>query len=200
MTQAARKLSFEEYLNLESSEGLPEARSEFINGELTELPPESEPNDWIARYLFLLLANAGAVSARLIAIHTCELQVPVLQPTDPRNRYPDLVILREEHLQLTQRRLTIKLDMPPPQLVAEVVSPGQTNRDRDYKDKLAQYQQRGIPEYWLIDPEQEAIVVLEMQSGHYVKVGTFTGQDPIHSPALQTLTLTASQIFAGGQS
>lgn len=58
MTQAARKLSFEEYLNLESSEGLPEARSEFINGELTELPPEPEPNDWIARYLFLLLANA----------------------------------------------------------------------------------------------------------------------------------------------
>ena len=33
--------------------------------------------------------------------------------------------------------------MPPPQLVAEVVSPGQNNRNRDYKDKLAQYQRQG---------------------------------------------------------
>ncbi|BAU16003.1 hypothetical protein LEP3755_65700 (plasmid) [Leptolyngbya sp. NIES-3755] len=199
MTQAARKLSFEEYLNLESFEGLPEGRSEFINGALTELPPESEPNDWIARYLFLLLANTGIVSARLIAIHTCELQVPVLQSTDPRNRYPDLVILREEHLQLTQRRLTIKLDMPPPQLVAEVVSPGQTNRDRDYKDKLAQYQQRGIPEYWLIDPEQKAVIVLELRSGQYVETGTFEGKNLIRSSVLKNLPLSAEQILAGGR-
>lgn len=198
MTQAARTLTFEEYLNLEDFEGLPEGRSQFFDGALIELPPESEPNDWIARYLFLLLANAGIISARLIAIHTCELQVPILQPTDPRNRYPDLVILEEAHLQLTQRRLTIKLDMPPPRLVAEVVSPGQTNRNRDYKDKLAQYQQRGIPEYWLIDPVQKAIVVLELQSGEYVNVGTFAGKDQIYSPTLGSLSLNAEQIFAGG--
>ncbi len=137
MTQAARKMTFEEYLNLDDFDDLPEERCEFVDGELVALPPESEPNDWIARYLFLLLANAGIVSARLIAIHTCEFLVPVLQPTAPRNRYPDLVILREEHLQLTQRRLTIKLDMPPPQLVAEVVSPTQSNHDRDYSRQVS---------------------------------------------------------------
>lgn len=196
MKQAARKMTFEEYLNLEDFDDLPEERCEFVDGELVALPPESEPNDWIARYLFLLLANAGIVSARLIAIHTCELQVPVLQPTAPRNRYPDLVILREEHLQLTQRRLTIKLDMPPPQLVAEVVSPGQSNYDRDYRDKLAQYQRRGIPEYWLIDPEQQAIMVLKLTEGKYIEVATFRGDVQIDSPTLKDLKLTANQVFA----
>jgi hypothetical protein len=39
-------------------------------------------------------------------------------------RNPDLVILAAVHLVLTEKRLTITLDMPPPQLVVEVLSLG----------------------------------------------------------------------------
>lgn len=58
------------------------------------------------------------------------------------------------------RRLTIKLDMPPPQLVVEVVSPGKANRERDLIRKRARYAARGIPEYWLIDSQDQTITVL----------------------------------------
>jgi hypothetical protein len=51
----------------------------------------------------------------------CDVQVPVLQTGDAANRIPDLVVLREEHLALTQKRLTVTLDMPPPVMVMEVV-------------------------------------------------------------------------------
>ena len=193
MTQAARKLTFEEYLALDD---LPGRRCEFVEGELVELPPESELNDFIARYLLFAIASSGVVPLRLIAIHTCEVEVPTLRPGDPRTRYPDVVILREEHLSLTQRRLTIKIDMPPPQLVAEVVSPGDSNRERDYKRKREQYQERGIPEYWLIDPEQQAVVVLELRAGKYAEVGTFRRNYQIVSPQFSSLLLTAEQIFA----
>jgi Uma2 family endonuclease len=49
--------------------------------------------------------------------------------------------------------LFITREMPPPRLVVEVVSPGKKDRDRDYIAKRQQYAERGIPEYWLIDPE-----------------------------------------------
>lgn len=113
MTQAKVKLaSFEEYLAYSDETPL-EGRFELVRGELVELPPESEPNNWLANYLQFLLVAANVAPLRLIKIHALELQVPVLQPNDAANRYPDLVVLRPEHLELTQRRLTITRNMPP---------------------------------------------------------------------------------------
>jgi Uma2 family endonuclease len=193
MTQAKpRFATFEEYLSY--SEDL-EGRFQLIDGELIELPPESEPNNWIARCLLITLASSGVISPRLIVIHTLELQVPILQPKDPANRFPDLVILREEHLELTQRRLTVTLEMPPPRLIAEVVSPGRTNRDRDYINKRAQYAAIGVPEYWLIDPSSQSVMVLALQGDDYSEVGTFRGGDSIVSPTIPELRLTAKQVF-----
>ncbi|ASC74171.1 hypothetical protein XM38_051460 [Halomicronema hongdechloris C2206] len=191
----AQRLTFEQYLNRDDDT---DKRYQLIDGRLIELPPESEPNTSLANYLFLQLVNAG-LSFRLIQPHACELQVAVLQSGDPANRYPDLVVLRPEHLELTQRRLTITFDMLPPSLVVEVVSLGERNRQRDYDRKRSQYAARGIPEYWLIDPIDKVITVLQLESGSYQEVGRFSGQAQIQSPALQRLdsswSVTAAQIF-----
>jgi len=194
MTQAL-KMSFEEYLSLEAG-SLPEGRFEYVEGERRELPPESEPNDFIANYLMFVLASSGVIPLRLIRPHSCEIEVPVLQADDPRTRIPDLVILRPEHLTLTQKRLTITRQMPPPVLIAEVVSPGDANRKRDYERKREQYQELGVLEYWLIDPALQSITVLELQAGLYAKVGSFRGSDRIISPAFPELMLTAEQILS----
>jgi Uma2 family endonuclease len=79
---------------------------------------------------------------------------------EPRNRYPDLTIIREEHIQQLATRNTIRLSMSPPLLVVEVVSPGELQRDRDYIAKRIQYQDCEIPEYWIVDPQTETILVL----------------------------------------
>lgn len=194
MTQArSRFSSFEEYLSY--SDGT-EGRYLLIDGELVELPPESEPNDFIARSLLFLLASDGIVPLQLICIHTLELQVTVLEPKDPANRYPDLVVIRPEHIALAQRRLTITIDMPPPQLVAEVISPGKTNRERDTVRQRAQYANRGIPEYWLIDPKAKTVTVLVLQGDRYQVSGVFQGDMAIVSPTFGTLAIGASQIFS----
>jgi Uma2 family endonuclease len=52
--------------------------------------------------------------------------------------------------------------MPPPRLVVEVVSPGKTNIDRDYRYKRSQYQARGIAEYWIVDPITQRVTVLTL--------------------------------------
>lgn len=90
MTQAKPQFaSFEEYLT-DSNEL--SGRYELIDGELIELPPESPENDFFALNLRDLLIEI--VHRQLVRVHTCEVQVPVLEPKDPANRYPDLVILR----------------------------------------------------------------------------------------------------------
>jgi Uma2 family endonuclease len=197
MTQAKVKFpTFESYLSWSNDPGnFMQGRFELIDGELFEVPPEAEPNNWIARCLMFSLAMSGEISPRLVVTHSLELQVPVLRAKDSANRYPDLVVLQPEHLLLTQKRLTITLEMLPPQMVVEVMSPGKQNRERDLIFKRDQYAARGIPEYWLINPEHQSVTVLKLQDDAYVEVGSFQGLDTLISPAFPTLRLTAKQIF-----
>lgn len=196
MTQAKPRFrNFEDYLDYDDGS---DRRYELVDGEIVELPPESPENDFLALNLRDLLITL--VRRQLIRVHTCEIEVPVLKPREPANRYPDLVILRAEHLDLMGRRLTIKLDMPSPMLIVEVVSPGTEsteNYQRDYTGKRDQYAARGIPEYWLIDPPRQTVLVLTLKGVSYQEK-SFTGQAPIVSSAFPDLKLTAEQILNAG--
>jgi Uma2 family endonuclease len=165
---------------------------ELFNGELIEVPPESGRNTTIAGFLFLYFS--GLIDFRRVRGHGLELEVR----GEPRNRYPDLTIIREEHVQQLERRNTIRLSMAPPLLVIEVVSPGDIQRDRDYIAKRQQYEDLGIPEYWIVDPQTRTVTVLELRSEEYGEVGVFTNSDQILSPTFPELDLTVDRVFAAG--
>lgn len=189
MTTTRRKLTFEEYLEYDDGT---DNRYELVDGELIEVPPESEPNNWIAMslcYQFIVFINP-----RLVRLN-CEIQVPALQPKDAQNRFPDLAVLREEHLALTQNRFTITIDMPPPQLIVEVVSPGRVNRERDYDRKRDQYQAIGVSEYWIVDPQNKVVMVLYLESAGYVEQ-IFRENERILSRIFPDLVVTPEEIFA----
>jgi Uma2 family endonuclease len=187
-----RFATFEDYLAHSDDMEL-EGCYELIDGELVEVPPESDLNNWVAINLRDELIKV--ISRKLIRIGKCEIQVPIVRPQDSANRYPDLVVLRKEHLPLIRRRSTITLNMLPPHLVVEVVSPGQENRDRDYIHKRDQYAARGIPEYWIIDPELQTVLVLFLEGSFYNEVDTFRGNTLMNSPSFPELKLTPEQIL-----
>jgi Uma2 family endonuclease len=190
MTQAKpRFYSFEDYLAYDDGT---EKLYELFNGELIEVPPESGKNTTIA--VFLLLQFAALVGHLRVRPHGLELEVR----GEPRNRYPDLTIIQAEHIQQLEQRNTLRLTMAPPLLVVEIVSPGDLQRDRDYIAKRMQYQDRSIPEYWIVDPQQETVLVLTLINSTYTEVNTFTGKTAIRSPLFPTLTLAAAQILAAG--
>ncbi len=190
MVKTTSKLTFEEYLEYDDGT---DNRYELFDGELVELPPESEPNNW--RVMWLRDELVQLVYRRLIKMHNCELQVP----GNPQNRYPDLVVIREEHLIQTEKRLTITLDMLPPQFVAEVVSPYKNQRDenyqRDYVEKVKQYQERAIPEYWIIDPQEQLVTVLVLNNGSYEKQ-EFRDNQQIVSQTFGHFKFTALQVIS----
>ena len=190
MTQAKPRFSnFEEYLSYDDGTG---KRYELFNGELIELPPESGENSGILSFVhFQLVLLMGHRKVRW----GVELEVW----GEPKNRYPDLTVIREEHIQQSQSRNTIRLSMEPPLLVIEAVSPGESNRERDYIAKRKQYQDICIPEYWLIDRIQQTLTVLELKSGIYRELGVFSGSDPIGSSVISGVSLTAQEVLNAGQ-
>jgi Uma2 family endonuclease len=195
MTQAKHRFSsFEDYLSYREAEQ-DNVRCELVEGELIELAPESPQNNFVARRLLFFLASHDIIPLELLVNHACEVQVPVLQPKDAANRFPDLVVLRPEHLDLMGNRLTITSLMPPPQLIVEVVSPGKTNRDRDYINKRSQYAAIAVPEYWLIDPIAGTVLVLQLQGNGYETIGLFSGDDAIASPLLPNGVLSVDRIL-----
>ncbi|NER22937.1 MAG: Uma2 family endonuclease [Symploca sp. SIO1C2] len=192
MTQTPVKLTFEQYLEYDDGT---DNRYELCDGELIPVPPESGINGWIALWLMYQLAQF--VNPQLIRPNAYELQVP----GNPQNRYPDLIVLREEHLAQTANRQTITLNMAPSQFVAEVVSPYRNHDDenyqRDYIDKRQQYERRGIPEYWIIDPQAQLVTVLLLVNGSY-QATEFTDKQRIVSRTFSELKLTAEQVLEAG--
>lgn len=183
-----RFLSFEEYLSYDDGT---DNRYELFNGELIEVPPESGFNVEIANFLFSLFLPI--VGHRRLRGHGLELEVR----GEPKNRYPDLAIIREEHIQLLKKRNTIRLNMAPPMLVIEIVSPGELQRDRDYIAKRTQYQDLGIPEYWIVDPQTQTILILGLVESVYQEIQTLTPTDRLQSPQLGELNVTVAEVLAG---
>lgn len=92
---------------------------------------------------------------------------------------PDLVYIRPE------RRGIIgpKVIEGAPDLVAEVLSP--SNRDRDLGTKRQLYARHGIPEYWIIDPVDRSVTVLtDPFDDTYLTGVRVTGSDELYSPLL----------------
>jgi len=91
-------------------------------------------------------------------------------------------------------------------LAVEVVS---TNWRDDYHLKFADYEEMGIPEYWIADylglggrkfignPKQPTLSVCQLVDGEY-QVKQFKGDDIVESLAFPELRLTAEVIFRAG--
>ncbi len=190
-----RFANFEAYLAADPSE-LPEGHFEYWDGELVPVMSESIGNDSIANFMFAILLGMG-IPIQLLRPGKIEVEVT----GRPRTRIPDFLFLEEVHLTLLNRRATITRDMPPPQLIMEVVSPGDENSEnykRDYDVKPQQYAAIAVPEYWIIDRDREWVKVGILNHGDY-EFGTFRGNETIVSPTFPDLLLTASQILNAGR-
>jgi Uma2 family endonuclease len=181
-----KKLTFAEFLEFSSDT---EVLYELENGELIQMASESEINQRIAMFLVSCFLQLGIRYGRLrmkteIAVYS--LQVGV--------RVPDLVIFSEDLEMVMQgaMRSLVLIDMPPPLLVVEIVSPNQENRD--YRYKRSEYAARGIMEYWIVDPIVQKLTILQWVDGFYDEL-VFIGEMAIASPLLGELDLTPAKMW-----
>jgi Uma2 family endonuclease len=103
---------------------------------------------------------------------------------------PDLLFVSSERA----RVLTDKNVQGAPDLVVEVGSPA--TRRRDEKTKLQLYERFGVQEYWVVDPDLDAIKVYRLIEGRYQRVAELTlAHDVLSTPIMPGLELSLADIF-----
>ncbi len=133
---------------------------ELVNGFVEVLPMPSLQHQFIARLLFLALheycepRQAGIVMTAPTRVRVAERHF----------REPDVLFVATQNLQRRQEQFWETVD-----LVIEILSPD--DPDRDLVDKRRDYALAGIPEYWIVDPRDQSLHVLVLESAEYVEAG-----------------------------
>ena len=182
-----KKFTFAEFLDYDAED----CRAELENGEIIIMPTASTRHIDIVRFLYSLIQQYIKDHNLCLEIFPGGIGV---RTSIRSSREPDLCILhREEWEALRKQNPKSAIVERPPLLVIEVVSPGSEKRERDYRKKWGEYLQMGIPEYWIVDPEEQKVTVCLLEDNTYVST-EYTGQSPIRSGLLTDLTLNVEQL------
>ena len=126
---------------------------EIIHGELFVTPPPTDPHETIAARLTRLL-DPYVVANDLGYIYRPRAVFRVSHgPRDVSEVEPDLMVRKPNP---DPKKDWAKA--PLPSLIVEISSPSTRRRDREHK--RAFYTESGIPEYWLVDLEERAVIIV----------------------------------------
>ncbi len=204
MIQVSPKLvNFEAFV-----EWLPEksaVRYELHNGDIVEMAQPVGEHEEVKGFLTIEISFE---IKHLGLPYSIPNQVIVRPPEKDSGYVPDVLVLNRANLvneALWQKQSILSLGASIP-LAIEVVS---TNWRDDYYLKYADYEEMGIPEYWIVDyaalggrsfignPKQPTISVCNLVDGEY-QVLKFRDHERIVSQTFPDLNLTANQIFGAG--
>lgn len=156
---------------------------EFTDGYLEPLPTPTDKHQCILEFLYE--AFAAFVRPRGGKVHLAVLRLRI---RPGKFREPDLLLLRSARDPRRQDRFWTGAD-----LVLEVVS-----RDKPHRDlieKRGDYPEAQVPEYWIVNPNDETVTVLRLEGLEYVEAGVFHRGEMAASTVLAGFAIDVSAIF-----
>ncbi|MBD1842872.1 Uma2 family endonuclease [Cyanobacteria bacterium FACHB-63] len=188
-----QKLTFDQFLEQYSDDG----QYELVDGVVVEMRATRQHDD--ANFFILFAFND---EIRRLKLDYVVNNTTVIQTAENRGRKPDVSVVNKT-MWHSERNAYGALDKPI-QLAVEIVS---TNWEDDYIDKLDEYQQMGISEYWIVDylaigsrtylgnPKTPTVLVYLLDESGVYQSTAFKGDDRILSRTFPELTLTLNQIL-----
>lgn len=155
---------------------------EFSDGYVEVLPMPTRKHQAVSRFLFLAFLTFVQRSGGTVFYAPLRVRV-----APGRFREPDLVLLLDVNDPRNQNAFWLGAD-----LVVEIVSPDHVERDTVLK--RADYAAAGIPEYWIVDPAEGTITVLQLAGNAYVSHGTFHRGDSASSALLSDFTVSVDAV------
>jgi Uma2 family endonuclease len=172
--QAVGSYSWQDFIDLDDDD-----RRELIDGELIEVEVPKRIHEHIVAQVivFLGLWARERDSGRVLG---SGYKVRI---TDKRGVLPDVQFYRKENRADLEQNDGLAKGRP--DLVVEIASPSSRRYDR--VKKLRWYAEIGVPEYWVIDPEERTVERLvlegtEGRSGQY-KIADALSEDEVFRPA-----------------
>jgi Putative restriction endonuclease len=162
---------------------------ELVDGRIIAIGDKSLLNCDIAMMLLFQFFKTGLTHRQLAIGHYL-----ITSATKETCRQPSLMIhsTGSGHAIFQDGRI-LPFEGEAPLLVVEVVDGDDTDQ-RDYIAKRDEYADRGIPEYWLVDPIAGLVIIFNLVGRTYQAV-EFRGTQPIASFGFPGITLTAEQIL-----
>lgn len=202
MVQALTKpVSFDDFIKWYPDT---EIRYELHDGVIVEMPKPTGKHSNLTGFLIEeLVLNIIQIGKR--GVWTIPRE-SIVKTSNKKSGYePDIIVLNQEVIANEPRweSESIIENSESVKLIIEVVS---SNWRDDYYKKRADYEEMGIPEYWIIDyaalggrnfignPKEPTISVYELIEGEY-QVSQFRGEQNIISLTFPQLNLTAQQVF-----
>ena len=167
---------------------LPESNlpTELWDGELTVAPAPSFRHQEISLRFYKLL-DAWVSRKRRGKVVAAPVDMVL---SARRSVQPDVLFVSAERLGIIRESVRGAAD-----LVAEVLSAGTRRRDRF--DKRDLYEQHGVCEYWIIDPEAQTVEVLWLEAGEYKLAGRWREGETARSRLLEGFTVPLAALFTG---
>lgn len=101
---------------------------------------------------------------------------------------PDICVVCDE------KKIDAKGCCGAPDLVIEILSPG--NSSHEVRTKYVLYEEAGVAEYWLINPDEENIVVYRLNTkGKFEGFKVFASGDILSSKAVKGFHINVTEIF-----
>jgi len=172
-----------EYLSLTDSTN---QRIELVNGRLEFLAMPTDTHEELLEFLFEAL-KAFVNARQLGKVRFSGIRVRTIPG---KMREPDVLFLRKEKFHLRHNRAWDGID-----LAMEVVSDDPKDRQRDYVDKLAEYAEAGISEYWIVDYQERVVIVNKLVDGEYAEQGRFVAGDQAASALLEGFEVDVQALF-----
>jgi Uma2 family endonuclease len=156
---------------------------EFTNGRLEVLPMPTERHQAILEFLFLAMRDFIEPLGGKTRFAPMRLRVH-----PEKFREPDLLVLREANDPRRQNHYWLGADV-----VVEIVS--RDDPDRDTREKRADYAGARIPEYWIVNPEDDTISVLRLEGDRYAEHGVFSRGGLATSALLTGLSVSVDAVL-----
>ncbi len=144
-------------------------RRELVHGQLLVTPSPTMGHQNVVFRLGLLLGNACPHELKVLPA-PCDWKLSSETVFEP-----DLLVIDRADFHPTA------VFTGTPRLVAEVLSP--PTRDTDLTLKRLEYEQAGVPAYWLVDPDEPCLTVLHLVDETYREVARVEGSES-HRAAL----------------
>jgi Uma2 family endonuclease len=156
---------------------------EYVDGTIEVLPVPTKRHQAILgllyRILYTFMQGLGG------AVYLAPLSLLI---HEGKFREPDLMVALDADDPRLQNNYWLGAD-----LVVEIVSP--SSRELDTVVKRAEYAESGIPEYWIVDSQDEVITVLRLEGGEYVEHGVFRRGDRATSVLLEGFGVDVSEVL-----
>jgi Uma2 family endonuclease len=175
------RMTYEEFLDWADEDTL----AEWVDGEVIMTSPANDEHQNIAGFLDSVL-RLFVERNQLGVIRIAPFQMKLAKS----GREPDVIFVANAH----RARLKKTYLDGPADVVVEIISPESAGRDRG--DKYFEYEQAGIPEYWLIDPLSRRAEFYQLGPAGTYQLATLTPDGIYRSPAIPGFWLRVDWLWS----